>query len=107
MNNTHEKRPYKATCTQFDGTNQDEIIGILSNDTTYATRFESSCIMVRFDKPAPGSRSIETLTAGWWVCVGENEVVKCYDDYTFRLKYRKLDTAPKLDVEHWRYDHAN
>jgi len=93
MTHTHEKRPYKATCTQFDGTNHAVIIATLSNQHTYATKYGTDCIMVRFDKPAKGVRGIETLTAGWWVCVGENEVVKCYDDYSFRVKYRKLDHA--------------
>jgi len=88
---THEKRPYRAECTQFTDSNQDEIVGILNNGSAYAAKYGHNCIMVRFDKPAPGRRDIETLTVGWWVCVGENEVIKCYDDNTFRVKYRKLN----------------
>ena len=91
---THEKRPYHAHCVQYHGINTDdnaqEVIDILTDKDTYATRYGNGALLVRFSKPLPGRRSIETLVAGWWVVVGENGVVKCYDDNTFRLKYQEL-----------------
>jgi len=87
---THQKRPYKATCTQFLGGNMEQVLLLLNNDTTDAHKYGEDCIMVRFNKPQRGRRDIETLVTGWWVVIGENEVVKCYDDATFRIKYKEL-----------------
>lgn len=90
MIHTHQKRPYKAKCTQYTGDNRAEIIALLSDSNTFATKYSEDCIMVRFNKAPPGGRSIETLTPGWWIVIGENLVTKCYDDATFRLKYKAI-----------------
>lgn len=87
---THQKRPYQAVCTQFTGSNFEDLIAIFSQREDEAAKFGAHCLMVRFKKCPPGSSQIETLTEGWWVVVGENGVLKCYDDATFRIKYEGI-----------------
>ena len=90
MKYTHEKIPYYAHAVQWKGSNTEEILTLLNNRDTYATRYGIHQIMVRFSHPAEGQRSIDTLDAGSWVVTGENGTVKCYTDEQFKTKYREI-----------------
>jgi hypothetical protein len=87
---THKKRAYNATCTQYDGWNDKEVLDLLNDANTYAVKYGADSIIVRFSKASMPGRAIETITPGWWVVAGENGVKKCYDDATFRVKYEAL-----------------
>ena len=88
------KRQYYATAVQFTEANEAEVLALLNNKTTYASMYivrdELRQIMVRFSKPAPGQRMIDTLDAGSWVVTGENGAVKCYTDEQFKIKYEEV-----------------
>lgn len=90
MNYTHEKVPYYASAVQWTGQNDKEVLALLNNRDTYATRYGLYQIMVRFSHPAEGQKMIDTLDAGSWIVTGENGQVKCYTDKQFNIKYREI-----------------
>ena len=82
---THQKRPYKACCLQWDKTNSMEIIGILRHAELQGEDY----IVWRHEK------GISTLKIGDWVIVGENGVVKTYDNDVFFEKYVSIGPSVK------------
>ena len=91
---THQKRPYRARCIQFDGGNFEAIKGLIPNSELghyplYLSGFgaceqRKPCILVRH----PGG--ISTLYTGYWAVQGENGAVKVYSDEVFRTKYQEV-----------------
>lgn len=81
---THVKKPYRANCKQFDGTNAAAVIAMLEADGA-ACSDERGYILVRW-----GDNRVKNMYAvgtGDWVRRGQNGALKRYDDETFRLKY--------------------
>lgn len=76
MTATHQKRAYRAVCTQWDGTNTAQILALLGDATQYGEN-----IMCRY------SLGISTLRVGDWVVVGENGEIKTYRNEVFHVKY--------------------
>jgi hypothetical protein len=73
---THQKRPYRAKCLQWDGTNAAALDDVLQHLTEHGSE-----LLIRHHG------MIETLRVGDWVVTGENGEVKCYTDEVFRVKY--------------------
>ena len=80
MNYTHQKRPYRAQCWQWNGTNTQEIVQLFHD----AKIHDENHIMVRH-----GNR-ISTLVIGSWIVRGENGQIKCYNNNEFNIKYEAL-----------------
>jgi hypothetical protein len=79
----YEKVPYKADAVQWDGTNTQRVIDLIGGDIRL---YDNLYLVVR-----DGVGGIFTMTKGWWAVKGQNQVVKCYDDATFKIKYRNRE----------------
>ena len=77
---THEKIGYKATCTQWDGTNLEEIVSKFDD----VNLWNGKLLIIRH------YNTIETLALGDWVVTGENKYVKSYTNEQFNIKYKKI-----------------
>lgn len=74
---THQKRPYRARCVQFDGYNYDIIVPLFKD----ATKYGEDHIMVRY------GHGIVTLRVGDWTVIGEDGRIRVYSDEVFHIKY--------------------
>ena len=75
-----QKRAYKATSIQWDGTNTDEVIAAFPE----ACRYGSEYLMIRHKE------GVSTLKMGAYIVTGENGEVKAYDEVTYHIKYEDL-----------------
>ena len=90
LNPNFIKRPYHAQCLQWDGTNTDAVLAMLTSAESNAELKGNKCIMIRY------GTGITTLYHGDYVVKGENNKVKCYPPEVFNIKYQPFAGAPSL-----------
>lgn len=83
MNYTHQKKPYRAYAIQWKEQNVGEILDALRAQGLSAVWHAPNHIMIR------DNSTIDTIQPGYWVVRGENGMIKCYDDTTFKVKYEE------------------
>lgn len=88
MKFTHRKKIYHALCLQWDGTNTEVIVELLFRAGCEAHLYGNE-LMLRwkndFRKP-----SIEMMKVGYWLRLGENDVLKIMSPEEFALKYQEI-----------------
>jgi hypothetical protein len=80
MKYTHQKRPYKGECIQWDGTNTAKVLEMCDD----AQLWGANSIMVRHKD------GVSTLFPYYWIVRKENGKIQCYDERTFNIKYEAL-----------------
>ena len=80
---THQKKPCRAICVQYNGSNNDEVFSLLSAGGFSVERMGEYIILRK-------EEHLKAITAGEWVVQGENGAVKTYSDSEFNVKYTKL-----------------
>ena len=88
MKYTHKKKTYYAMCLQWDGTNTDMVIELLDRAGCDAHKYENDLMLRwRSDWVKP---SIDMMHVGYWLRLGENDVLKIYSPEKFALKYEAI-----------------
>ena len=89
MKYTHRKKIYHALCLQWDGTNTEMIVELLSRAGCEAHKYGDATLMLRWrdDWHKP---SIEMMEVGYWLRLGENDVLKIMKPEEFNLKYEAI-----------------
>lgn len=97
---THERVSRKAEAYQWDGTNTDQVLGLLARHGMTGELFRNNqYIQVHYEQSYDS-----TLRKSDWLLVGEDSVLRFYSDEKFRLMYRPINAelerlrAFKLDV---------
>lgn len=90
MKYTHQKRPYMATCIQWNGNNVEDVKEMLEHTPRTTVEHRGVYLVLRtVELNAEGfdMLRISTLFHGDWVVQGENRKVKVYTDAVFWEKY--------------------
>lgn len=105
---THVKRPYRATCLQFDGSNIEEVSKVLeaTGARCVSSWDKNPRVLIRFARG-----ELRGLIPGDWVRVGEDGDVRVYPDEIFKERYMELnegwirssDRLPPPDVAVWAW----
>ena len=88
MNYTHQKRPYKATCLQWDGLNTDAVTAMLEAAGAEVSPYGEQ-LMLRWRNRNSGL-TIEMMDKWDWLRLGENGVLKMMKPDEFSLKYEEV-----------------
>ena len=86
---THKKRNYYALCVQYDGTNAEYITDILGRAGCEVHPYGEQ-LMLRWRSDWYKGHAIDTMKAGYWVRIGENDMVKIMSPEEFDLKYQAI-----------------
>ncbi len=105
MKYTHQKRPYRAECMQWNGANTSEVLAMfpsgnlhvsdyimVRHDDGIVTLQVSVLQLIRFGDAIRHNDGIVTLQVGDWVLRGENVAIKFYPDADFNMNYQPLET---------------
>jgi len=83
---THRKKAYKAECTRWMGeVDKVHIMRILKAAGVQVT-MHNSYLMLRF---TDDHKSIDTMSFGDWIVIGENGFIKRYTNEIFNVKYEE------------------
>lgn len=84
---THERISRKAEAYQWDGSNTDQVFGLLAQHGMVGELFrDNQYIQVYYEQSYDS-----TLSQSDWLLVGEDSVLRFYSDEKFRLMYRPID----------------
>ena len=86
---THRKRIYHAMCLQWDGVNTEMIIELLDRAGCEAHMY-GEVLMLHWRNDWYKGLAIDTMKIGYWLRLGENDVVKIMSPEEFNLKYEAI-----------------
>ena len=84
---THERISRKAEAYQWDGSNTDQVFGLLAQHGMVGELFrDNQYIQVYYEQSYDS-----TLRKSDWLLIGEDSILRFYPDEKFRLMYRPID----------------